>query len=228
MVAIVLHLKAFADRSSYDIRVSAAALLKDYLDTQLPNERVIVLGDWNDDVDVSIAKDSTTGSYLPTPFQNFLDDTVDYTFVTRPLSLAGQRSTVSNSQFIDHQLLSTELLASYVSNSTQLLKPVIYQLRHHHLGPLPGAQPLPVRLGESVAAPTLRLLSPNGGEQLSGSTVQYITWTADGVSNVRLEYSTDDGATWQHLVGELPGRARAVHVDRAPDYDHPGAHPGER
>jgi len=90
LVAIVMHMKAFADRSSYDLRASAAALLKDYLDTQLPNERVIVLGDWNDDVDVSIVWDSTSSSYLPTPFQNFLDDTADYTFATRPLSLAGQ------------------------------------------------------------------------------------------------------------------------------------------
>jgi endonuclease/exonuclease/phosphatase family metal-dependent hydrolase len=206
LVAIVMHMKALADRDSYDRRASAALLLKDYLDTYLPNERVIVLGDWNDDVDVSIAKDSTSGSYLPTPFQNFLDDTTNYTFVTRPLSLANQRSTVNNSQFIDHQLVSNELMASYVSNSTQLLKPGIYNYGNTTSDHYPvlsqfafsAAPPPPPPVG------SLRLLWPNGGEQLTGSTTQYIFWTADGVDNVRLEYSKDDGETWQEVFSSHP------------------------
>jgi endonuclease/exonuclease/phosphatase family metal-dependent hydrolase len=127
VVAIVLHMKALTDAASYDRRANAARVLKNYLDTQLPNERVIVLGDWNDDVDVSIAWDSTTSSYRPTPYQGFLDDAADYTFVTRTLSLTNQRSTVSHTQFIDHQLYSNELAANHVSGSAQVLRPVITQ-----------------------------------------------------------------------------------------------------
>jgi endonuclease/exonuclease/phosphatase family metal-dependent hydrolase len=127
VVAIVLHMKAFADTASYDRRKNAALALKSYLDTQLPNEHFIVLGDWNDDVDVSIVWNSANNSYLPTPYQNFLDDAADYTFVTQPLSLSSQRSTVSNAQFIDHQLYSNELAANHVSGSAQVLRPAIPQ-----------------------------------------------------------------------------------------------------
>jgi len=127
VVAIVLHMKALTDAASYERRANAALVLKSYLDTQLPNERVIVLGDWNDDVDVSIAWDSTTSGYRPTPYQHFLDDAADYTFVTRPLSLTNQRSTVSHTQVIDHQLYSNELAANHVSGSAEVLRPAITQ-----------------------------------------------------------------------------------------------------
>ncbi|HZH78641.1 MAG TPA: lamin tail domain-containing protein, partial [Archangium sp.] len=127
LVAIVLHMKALTDSASYERRKSAALLLKGYLDTQLPNEHVVVLGDWNDDVDFSISWDSTTSSYRPTPYQNFLEATADYSFGTRPLSLANQRSTVSYPDFIDHQLYSNELAANHVSGSAQVLKPNITQ-----------------------------------------------------------------------------------------------------
>ncbi|WNG40549.1 hemagglutinin [Archangium violaceum] len=126
LVAIVMHMKAQTDSSteSYDRRQAAAQALKSYLDTQLPNTPFIVLGDWNDDVDQSIVA-SSSGGFLPTPFQNFLDDPANYTFVTQPLSLAGQRSTVSYPDFIDHQLISDELRTNYVNNSTRVLRPDI-------------------------------------------------------------------------------------------------------
>ena len=205
VVAIVLHMKAFADSTSYQHRKDAAVLLKRYLDTQLPAARVLVLGDWNDDVDVSITRDSTSSSYLPTPYQNFLDDSASYTFVTRPLSLAGQRSTVSHSQFIDHQLASNELMASYESNSTRILTPSIYQygsntsdhypvLSRFTFGEAPQPPPPP-----PTPAP-LKLLWPNGGEQLASHVVRTLSWTMDGVDSVNLEYSLDDGATWMPLA----------------------------
>lgn len=131
LTAIVLHMKAQSsstDTTSYNQRSNAAVALKSYLDSQLPNTPFLVLGDWNDDVDESILKDSTStsGAYMPTPYQGFVDDPADYTFVTRPLSLKGEGSTTSNSQFIDHQLASNELMTSYVSNSAQRLRPDTY------------------------------------------------------------------------------------------------------
>jgi len=107
---------------------------------------------------------------------------------------------VSNSQFIDHQLLSSELLASYVSNSTQLLKPGISQYGNT----TSDHYPVRSRFEFGLGTPPLLLLSPNGGEQLSASTVRTITWMANGVSTVKLEYSQDDGATWQVLTSSVP------------------------
>ncbi|HEX8437519.1 lamin tail domain-containing protein, partial [Archangium sp.] len=197
------HLKAFSNYDDYLDRQTASQRLKEYLDTELSTARVIVLGDWNDDVDKSISRDST-GVYRQTPFQNFLDAPASYTFVTQPLT--NQGSTVSNGSFIDHQLVTDELLANYVSNSARVLKPSIF----NYGNTTSDHYPVLSRFTFSVEPPppppvgSLRLLSPNGGEQLTGSTAQYITWTADGVSNVRLEYSKDDGATWQVVSSNYP------------------------
>jgi endonuclease/exonuclease/phosphatase family metal-dependent hydrolase len=119
VVAILLHLKAFADTDAYAQRQRTSLALKEYIDTQLPNARVLVLGDWNDDVDTSI----TSG--MASPFQNFLTVPTDYTFLTEPLSLQGVGSTVGRSSFIDHQLVSGELKSSHVRNSTRVLRPAI-------------------------------------------------------------------------------------------------------
>lgn len=101
LTLIVLHLKAFADVDSYDRRAAASTALKGYLDG-LAGKRVLVVGDWNDDVDRSIT--FADGGYRPSPFQNFLEDDARYSFATKPLSLAGIKSTASGSQMIDHHL----------------------------------------------------------------------------------------------------------------------------
>lgn len=118
MVAIVLHMKAEAGQADYDRRKAAAVALKQYLDMNLPTTRVLVLGDWNDDVDMSI----TSGQ--ATPYQNFLDDPSDYMFLTQTLSQSTGSQTRFTS-FVDHQLATNELALSYVSNSSTVLRPSI-------------------------------------------------------------------------------------------------------
>lgn len=128
MVAIVLHMKAESDpgTADYDRRKNAGLALKQYLETTLANARVIVLGDWNDDVDVSIVRDpSNTSVYLPSPYQGYVDQPAEYTFLTRPLSLQGIGSSPGFHNVIDHQLVTNELAASYVSNSAQVVVPTI-------------------------------------------------------------------------------------------------------
>ncbi len=127
LVAILLHMKAetSSGTADYDRRKAAGAELKQYLDTNLPASRVIVLGDWNDDVDVSIVKDTTTNTYLPSPYQSYVDDSANYTFLTLPLSQLNVGSTVKYSSFIDHQMVTNELAGSYVSNSTTVVHPNI-------------------------------------------------------------------------------------------------------
>jgi endonuclease/exonuclease/phosphatase family metal-dependent hydrolase len=125
LVAIVLHMKANGTEADYTLRKAAGVALKQYLDTQLPDSRVIVLGDWNDDVDVSITKDSQTLNYLDSPYQNFVDAPAAYAFPTRPLSLGNMGSSVGSTNVIDHQLVSNELAVSHVSNSTRVVHPNI-------------------------------------------------------------------------------------------------------
>jgi hypothetical protein len=47
----------------------------------------------------------------------------DYAFITRPLSLAGESSTTSFPDMIDHTLASNEVVANYVPNSVRVLRP---------------------------------------------------------------------------------------------------------
>ncbi|HEX5744630.1 MAG TPA: pre-peptidase C-terminal domain-containing protein [Archangium sp.] len=48
--------------------------------------------------------------------------------------------------------------------------------------------------------------APNGGESWVGGSSQSITWTASGVSNVKLEY-TLDGSTWNLISASTPASA---------------------
>jgi endonuclease/exonuclease/phosphatase family metal-dependent hydrolase len=113
LVVIVLHAKAFNDSESWQRRFNASQALKAYLDSTWPTTRVVVLGDFNDDVDTSI----TSGR--ASPYKNFVDDPLDYTFPTKALSDAGISTTVRYSDAIDHQLATNELQALYVSGSVQ-------------------------------------------------------------------------------------------------------------
>jgi hypothetical protein len=129
---LVLHAKAFDTEAGYTERLSGAACLKDYLDT-LPSDRVLVVGDWNDDVDESItsygssfcAQEGSSG-YCQTPYLNLVDDPADYTFLTATLSASGAHSTVSYGEMIDHHLATNELATQHVGGSTQVLRPDLW------------------------------------------------------------------------------------------------------
>jgi hypothetical protein len=122
LVVIVLHMKAFDDEVSYGQRQRSGAALKGYLDTLLPSERVLVIGDWNDDIDRSITR-GDGGAYLASPFEPFVLDSASYTFITRPLSLAGERTTVEYREAIDHTLATNEMAAHYLPGSVRVLRP---------------------------------------------------------------------------------------------------------
>lgn len=111
LVVIVLHAKAGSDPESRDRREAGAQALKAYLDESFPTQRVLVIGDFNDDVDASI----TSGQ--PSPYRSFVDDATDYTFITKALSDAGTGSTVAYPDVIDHQLATDEQAAAYVAGS---------------------------------------------------------------------------------------------------------------
>jgi endonuclease/exonuclease/phosphatase family metal-dependent hydrolase len=113
LVVIVLHAKAFNDSTSWQRRLNASNALKSYLDSTYPSTYVAVLGDWNDDVDTSI----TSGK--ASPYKNFVDDALDYTFPTKALSDANISTTLSYPDAIDHHLVTNELKAGYVAGSVK-------------------------------------------------------------------------------------------------------------
>ena len=46
--------------------------------------------------------------------------------------------------------------------------------------------------------------APNGGEVWAGYEQQNITWTSHDITNVKIEYSTDNGGAWLDVVASVP------------------------
>lgn len=114
---IDIHAKSGATAADRARREYDAQVLKDSLDTHFAERNFIILGDLNDDLDQSIA----TG--LGSPYINFVTDSMRYDAVTKTLSDAGARSTVSFADVIDHQILSNEMRELYVDGSATILTP---------------------------------------------------------------------------------------------------------
>jgi photosystem II stability/assembly factor-like uncharacterized protein len=54
-------------------------------------------------------------------------------------------------------------------------------------------------------AQVVSLLSPNGGENWSYNSVRNITWSAGNIANVKIEYKTSPGGTWQTVAANVVG-----------------------
>lgn len=121
---IVIHLKAQyggRDWEHWSRRHEAILLLKAWMDAQPAEREILVLGDWNDDVDESIAHDMD-GGVMDTPFRALVED-LDYRFLTQPLSEGREGTTVRYSTPIDHQLANRSLAERYVEGSLRVLRP---------------------------------------------------------------------------------------------------------
>lgn len=59
------------------------------------------------------------------------------------------------------------------------------------------------------SGPIVTVIFPNGGEKLTVGTIQSITWSDTGISgNVNLEYSTNEGQTWQVIQSSVVNNGR--------------------
>ncbi len=57
----------------------------------------------------------------------------------------------------------------------------------------------------TVRAPSITVVSPNGGESWIEGTIQNITWTSsDYTGNVKIEYSLDNSGSWTTLTASTP------------------------
>ncbi|GGF06630.1 hypothetical protein GCM10011383_17120 [Hymenobacter cavernae] len=117
---ILIHAKANTapTATSYQRRKAAADQLKTELDTHYPNENFVILGDFNDDLDVTITTDAGTTA---TSYSAFTTDAANYSALTLPLSLAGRKSTVSYNDMIDHVVVSNDMNAYYIPGSAAVL-----------------------------------------------------------------------------------------------------------
>jgi hypothetical protein len=97
-----LHAKSGSAIADYNRRKQDVIDLKLKLDTAYPNANIIMLGDYNDDLDTSIA------AAQPSSYKNFVTDNINYKQISRALSLCGVSSTAKYPDIIDHFLMSNE------------------------------------------------------------------------------------------------------------------------
>lgn len=53
---------------------------------------------------------------------------------------------------------------------------------------------------ETATVGSIQISSPNGGENLQVGTAQNIRWTNSGVTNIKIEYSKDNGTSWSTVI----------------------------
>ncbi|RYZ42090.1 MAG: endonuclease [Myxococcaceae bacterium] len=215
LVVIVVHMKAFEDMTSYGQRLRSSAALKNYLDVWLPEARVLVIGDWNDDLDHSISTEN--GTALPTPFANFLDDPTHYTFITQTLTLSNTRTTVEYDDVIDHTLATDEMTVEAVPGAVQVLRPDM--TLPDYAGAVSDHFPVLSRYDFSgPPGPRVKLTAPLGGTFVAGETLTF-TWRSAGVDTLRIEVSYDGGEHWS-VIAPSVSAALGRHAWTVPDLDN--------
>jgi hypothetical protein len=121
---ILLHAKSGATTTDYTRRRDAARELKDTLDADFSNRPLVLMGDFNDELEGSIV----TG-YI-SPYDIIVKDSVkSATNYYNPISLiperAGERSTISYSNVIDHQVINKRMDSMYIRESVDIRQDVI-------------------------------------------------------------------------------------------------------
>lgn len=98
-----IHAKSGSAVSDYTRRKQDAIDLKAELDSKYASNTVIVLGDYNDDLDTSIALGNASS------YKEFVADVANYKTISKSLSDCKVSSTASYSDIIDHIMVSNEI-----------------------------------------------------------------------------------------------------------------------
>jgi uncharacterized protein YdeI (BOF family) len=129
-----LHAKAGSALEDYQRRQFDTKAMYDTLQAQYPNRRTMILGDMNDDMDVSIYN-SSISSYAPflyaDPNETNVNGTrpnANWNAVSKTLSDAGCASTASFADGVDHQIISNEFISDgfrYLNGTVSSFRPPI-------------------------------------------------------------------------------------------------------
>ncbi|GMQ27484.1 DUF5689 domain-containing protein [Algoriphagus confluentis] len=112
---INIHAKSGSSNEDLARRRFDNQALKDTLDAYYGDQNIILLGDYNDDLDESIGSG-------PSTYELFINDP-DFNGITISLSEAGLRSFIFNDNMIDHITISNELYDNYLEGSETLFIP---------------------------------------------------------------------------------------------------------
>ena len=188
---IDIHAKSGSAIADYNRRKYDVQVLRDSLVANYANDNIILVGDYNDDVDVSIAAPAITNS----SFKSFVDDATNFNALTYSISTAGAFSFPSSSSFLDHIITSNELTNPYIANSITVEDPRTYISNYtnttsDHL-PVSARFLLDVKTDQTITFNTLP--AKKYGDAA-------FTLSASSTSGLPISYSTSD-ATVVSIAG---------------------------
>jgi endonuclease/exonuclease/phosphatase family metal-dependent hydrolase len=118
---VVLHGKSGVTPVDHEKRRAAVLELKDTLDLHFRDKALVLLGDFNDDLDTAIAGgiQANASSYFPL----VADSTAahHYLAVSTLLSKTGSRTMAAYADPVDHVVISDELRQVYLSSSVRVV-----------------------------------------------------------------------------------------------------------
>ncbi len=182
----------------YDVNV-----LKDSLDAYYANIPLIILGDYNDDLDETVAdQEAPTVNTSETSFTNYINDTENYTPITLTLSNAGLRSFPSFENVIDHVIISNELNDNRLVNSERLVAP--FDLIQNYLNTTSDHLAVKTRFAVSCDIDLPMIIGENEVCFKSGSTELQLI----GGNFLRVIFweTSTDGQNWE-IVEESEGES---------------------
>ncbi|MBU1823292.1 MAG: endonuclease/exonuclease/phosphatase family protein, partial [Bacteroidetes bacterium] len=191
-----IHAKSGSATADYNRRKQDIELLKARLDERYPDANLILLGDFNDKLNGSIA----TGQQ--SSYQSFVTDATQYAPITLPLENQGCSTFNSSASFIDHMIVSNELNAAYVSNSAYVIQPFSIPnygnttSDHNPIVARFDLTKLSTPITSLVATATPATICSNGISQLTatitgGGAPYTYTWTGPGTIATTGNATTD-------------------------------------
>lgn len=192
---ILLHAKANTSpiATSYNRRKAGADTLAYTLNNLYPNDNIVLLGDFNDDLDVSIAAGFTTTSYSA-----FTTNSAAFFAPTLALSLAGKKSTVVYNDMIDHVMLSNEMQRMYMNSSASVLNDVS-SLVSNYGSTTTDHYPIFTRYAFDAAILPITLLDFSVKKNAQTVTVNWRTANENNSKEFLVQRSIDNGVHWETI-----------------------------
>ncbi|GAB2485040.1 DUF5689 domain-containing protein [Algoriphagus taiwanensis] len=187
---INIHAKSGSSNEDLERRRFDNKALKDTLDAFYGDENIILLGDYNDDLDESIGSG-------PSTYEVITNDP-DFDGITVSLSEAGLRSFIFNDNVIDHITLSNELYDNYLEGSETLFIP--FNLIPNYANTTSDHLPVSARL--LAGEPLLSDAGEGGVVYLGYAPQESITLSATDATggNGAYTYSWSDGQMGQVIT----------------------------
>ncbi len=113
-----IHAKSGSAQADYDRRKQDIIDLKAELDANYGSVNLILAGDYNDDVDQSIAAGN------PSSYANFVND-ANYSIISKELSNSNCNTDANFTDAIDHMTVSNELAPAYIAGSVASVRPAV-------------------------------------------------------------------------------------------------------